>query len=35
MNKHDLIDAISGQLGSKKTATDAVKLAKAWTGVAA
>jgi DNA-binding protein HU-beta len=24
MNKHDLIDAISGQLGSKKTATDAV-----------
>src|SRR5579863_1952871 len=24
MNKHDLIDAISGQLGSKKAATDAV-----------
>jgi DNA-binding protein HU-beta len=24
MNKRDLIDAISGQLGSKKTATDAV-----------
>ena len=24
MNKHDLIDAISGQLGSKKTATEAV-----------
>jgi DNA-binding protein HU-beta len=24
MNKHDLIDAIPGQLGSKKTATEAV-----------
>ena len=24
MNKHDLIDAISGHLGSKKTATEAV-----------
>jgi len=27
MNKHDLIDAISGQLGSKKTATEAVRMA--------